>query len=74
MTAFPLCAAATYLRFELIFAVPDTPGQLACITTALGEAEVNIRDIEVLDIRERGGALRLNFNYMRPPLFRLKKF
>ena len=49
--------------FELNVAVPDKPGQLALITQALGEAEINIRDIEVLDIRELGGALRLNFNH-----------
>jgi len=49
--------------FELNVAVPDKPGQLALITKALGDAEINIRDIEVLDIREAGGALRLNFNH-----------
>ncbi len=49
--------------FELNVAVPDKPGQLALITQALGDAEINIRDIEILDIRELGGALRLNFNH-----------
>ena len=48
-------------QHELNVAVPDVPGQLARITTALGEANINIKDIEVLDIREHGGALRLNF-------------
>ena len=42
--------------------MPDKPGQLARITTALGDAGVNIRNIAVLDIREEGGALRLDFN------------
>lgn len=49
-------------RYEVVIAVPDKPGQLAIITRALGEAEVNIKDIEVLGIRETGGALRLAFD------------
>ena len=49
--------------FELNVAVPDQAGQLARIATALGDAGVNIRDVEVLDIREEGGALRLNFDH-----------
>ena len=43
-------------------AVPDRPGQLARITHALGEAGVNIKDIEVLGIREAGGAVRVAKN------------
>ncbi|MGL4610408.1 MAG: prephenate dehydrogenase/arogenate dehydrogenase family protein [Trueperaceae bacterium] len=46
-------------RYEIVVAVPDKPGQLATITSALGHAEINIKDIEVLGIREAGGALRL---------------
>ena len=46
-------------RYELVVAVPDRPGELAKITGALGKAEVNINDIEVLGIRESGGAVRL---------------
>ena len=49
-------------RFEVVLAVPDRPGELARITRAVGEAEVNIKDIEVLSIREAGGALRLAFD------------
>ena len=49
-------------RFEVVIAVPDRPGELAKITRALGEAGVNIKDIEVLGIREAGGAVRLAFN------------
>ncbi len=49
-------------RFEITIAVPDQPGQLAIITQALGEAQVNIKDIEVLGIRETGGAVRLAFD------------
>jgi prephenate dehydrogenase len=40
--------------------VPDKPGQLGKITGALGDADINIKDIEVLGIREAGGALRLS--------------
>lgn len=48
-------------RFEVVIAVPDRPGELARITKALGDAGVNIKDIEVLGIREAGGAVRLAF-------------
>jgi prephenate dehydrogenase len=48
-------------RFEVVIAVPDRPGELARITKALGDANVNIKDIEVLAIREAGGAIRLAF-------------
>lgn len=48
-------------RFEVVIAVPDRPGELARITRALGDADVNVKDIEVLGIREAGGALRLAF-------------
>ncbi len=48
-------------RPEVVLAVPDAPGQLARITAACGEADVNIKEIEVLSIREAGGAVRLAF-------------
>jgi len=48
-------------RFEVVIAVPDKPGELMRITSALGEAGVNIKDIEVLGVRESGGAMRLAF-------------
>lgn len=48
-------------RPEVVLAVPDAPGQLARITKACGEANVNIKEIEVLSIREAGGAVRLAF-------------
>lgn len=48
-------------RFEVVIAVPDRPGELARITRALGEAQVNVKDIEVLGVREAGGAIRLAF-------------
>lgn len=46
-------------RHELVIAVPDRPGEFARITRALGDAEVNIKDLEVLGIRESGGAVRI---------------
>ncbi len=49
-------------RFEAVIAVPDRPGELMRITSALGEAGVNIKDIEVLGVRESGGAMRLAFS------------
>jgi len=49
------------VQFDLVVAVPDQPGELARITSALGEAAVNIKDIEVLNVRDEGGAIRLGF-------------
>ena len=49
-------------KFEVVVAVPDKPGHLAKITGALGKADININDIEVLGIREAGGAVRLAFD------------
>ncbi|GAB5602016.1 prephenate dehydrogenase/arogenate dehydrogenase family protein [Thermus sp. FJN-A] len=46
---------------DLVVQVPDRPGQIARIATALGEAGVNIKDIEVLTVREEAGAIRLSF-------------
>ena len=48
-------------RHEVVVAVPDRPGELMRITGALGAAGVNIKDIEVLGVRESGGAMRLAF-------------
>ncbi|MBB6096652.1 prephenate dehydrogenase [Deinobacterium chartae] len=47
--------------FDLVVAVPDQPGQLGRITQVLGEHGVNIKNIEVLAIRDQGGAVRLGF-------------
>lgn len=49
-------------RPEVVLAVPDVPGQLARITAACGDAGVNVKEIEVLSIREAGGAVRLAFD------------
>ncbi len=46
-------------RFEMVIAVADRPGEFARITQALGRASVNIKDLEVLGIRESGGAVRI---------------
>jgi prephenate dehydrogenase len=47
---------------DLIVAIPDKPGEFARITTLVGDAGVNIKDIEVLAIRDQGGAVRLGFS------------
>lgn len=46
-------------RHDLVVAVPDRPNQLGAVTQTLGAHGVNIKDIEVLAIREDGGAVRL---------------
>lgn len=48
--------------YALTLLVADKPGQLAQITGALANADINIKKIEVLDIREMGGAIRLVLN------------
>jgi prephenate dehydrogenase len=47
--------------YDVVVSVPDRPGELARITGTLGAAEVNIKDIEVLTIRDAGEAIRLGF-------------
>ncbi|PYE56364.1 prephenate dehydrogenase/arogenate dehydrogenase family protein [Deinococcus yavapaiensis] len=46
-------------RQDLIVAVEDKPGELGRITQIVGFAGINIKDIEVLAIREQGGSVRL---------------
>ncbi len=46
---------------ELVVQVPDKPGQIAAVSTALGKAGVNIKNFEVLAIRDEGGAIRMGF-------------
>lgn len=41
--------------FDLVVALPDRPLELARLATLLGDAGVNIRDIEVLKVRGTGG-------------------
>lgn len=47
--------------FDLVVAIPDKPGEIGRIANILGDKGINIKDIEVLAIREEGGALRLGF-------------
>ena len=47
---------------ELLLVVEDKPGVIAEVGTSLSEAHINIKDIEVLKVREgEGGSLRLGF-------------
>jgi prephenate dehydrogenase len=46
---------------DVVVLIPDQPGEFARITTLLGNQSVNIKDIEVLVMREQGGAVRLGF-------------
>ncbi len=44
---------------DLYVAVPDRPGMLGKVTQVVGEAGANIKDIEVLAIRDQGASVRL---------------
>ncbi len=46
-------------RHDLLVAVEDRAGELGRITQLVGGGGVNIKDIEVLAIREQGGSVRL---------------
>jgi prephenate dehydrogenase len=47
---------------DLVLFVPDRPGVIGGLATALGTRGVNIQDIEILRLREgEGGTLRLGF-------------
>ncbi len=49
--------------FEVYVSVDDKPGVLSLMTTALYKAKINIKDIELLKIRDgRGGTFRLSFD------------
>jgi prephenate dehydrogenase len=50
-------------HFDLTVAAPDRPGEIARMATALAAENINIKDIEVLKVREgEGGTLRLAFD------------
>lgn len=50
-------------QFEISVSVEDKPGIIALISSTLAEENINIKDIEVLKIREdEGGTLRLAFS------------
>ncbi len=58
------CDTKGFLRphFDLSVGVEDKPGTIAIISTALAQNKINIKDIEVLKIREgEAGTLRLSF-------------
>jgi prephenate dehydrogenase len=47
---------------DLAVFVEDKPGELARITSSLANHSVNIKDMELLKVREgRGGTFRLSF-------------
>ncbi|MGB9885946.1 MAG: prephenate dehydrogenase/arogenate dehydrogenase family protein [Moorellales bacterium] len=48
--------------YEVVITIPDRPGALARVTGALGEAGINIADIEIMGVREgEAGSIRLGF-------------
>lgn len=47
--------------YDLVVALPDRPMELATLLGVLGRAEINVRDVEVLRIREAGEAIRIGF-------------
>ncbi|KNZ68347.1 prephenate dehydrogenase [Thermincola ferriacetica] len=48
--------------YEIIIYVPDRPGVIAGIASLLGEAGINISDIEIMRVKEgEGGSIRLGF-------------
>jgi len=50
------------LLHELVVVIEDRPGAIAGVVSLLAAAELNIKDIEILRIREgEGGTLRLAF-------------
>ena len=49
--------------FEILVVVEDRPGMLAEISTLLADQQINIKDVEVLKVREdQGGTMRLAFS------------
>lgn len=48
--------------YEIVVTVPDRPGVIARLAGILGDAGINISDIEILRVREgEGGTIRLGF-------------
>lgn len=48
--------------YELVVAINDEPGKISGVTSLIAAAGINIKDIEILKIREgEGGTLRLGF-------------
>ncbi len=49
-------------NYELILTLSDQPNAIGRLGTLLGEAGINIQDIEVLKVREEVGSIRLSFS------------
>jgi len=50
------------LAHEIVVTVPDRPGVIARLAGYIGDAGININDIEILRVREgEGGTIRLAF-------------
>jgi len=49
-------------NFELIITLKDKPNAIGSVASLLGDAEINIQDIEVLKVRDEGGTIRLSFS------------
>jgi prephenate dehydrogenase len=47
--------------YDVVVALSDRPGEFARVATLLGDANINIKDVEVLTNREQGGSMRLGF-------------
>ena len=47
--------------FDVVVALPDRPMELANLLAVLGRDQINVRDVEVLKIREAGEAIRVGF-------------
>lgn len=51
---------------RIAVSVPDQPGVLARVTTAIAQAGINIKDIELLKVRENvGGTFHLHFDTLK---------
>ena len=46
---------------DVVVALSDKPGEFAKVATLLGDANLNIKDVEVLTNRDQGGSMRLGF-------------
>ncbi len=47
--------------YDVVVALSDKPGEFARVATLLGDASINIKDVEVLTNRDQGGSMRLGF-------------
>ncbi len=47
---------------DVVVAIADKPGEFARVATLMGDANLNIKDVEVLTYRDQGGSMRLGFS------------